>query len=103
MKTKVPKPLIDRLKRKAAKSLCKFRVSALGFNKSGICVATSTNHSLFKHKGGGKHAEEVLFEQTKRKGIVKILICRIGSGGALLPIDPCNRCEKKAKKIGHNY
>ncbi|HEY0088213.1 MAG TPA: hypothetical protein VGB37_05180 [Candidatus Lokiarchaeia archaeon] len=99
MKLKVSKVLIDRLKRKAAKSLCKFRVAALGFNVSNICVATSTNLSLFRHKGGGKHAEEVLFEQAKRKGITKILICRIGSGGTLLPIDPCERCSKKAKKL----
>ena len=93
------KNIKKRLINKALQSYCKFRVAALGFNRDGQCVASATNRSRFSHKGGGIHAEERLFFIARRKGIVKILICRIGSGGNLLPIDPCSRCSKIAEKL----
>lgn len=89
-----------KLIKKAEQSICKFRVSALGFNRNGDCVASATNRPRFSCKGGGIHAEECLFFVARRKGIVKILICRIGCGRNLLPIDPCNRCSKIANKLG---
>ena len=90
----------NRLIKKASQSICKFRVAALGFNSEGVCVASASNRSRFSHKGGGWHAEESLFVIARRKGIVKILICRIGTGSNLRPIDPCERCSKIAEKMG---
>ena len=89
----------NRLIKKASQSICKFRVAALGFNSEGVCVASASNRPRFSHKGGGIHAERKLME-LKSKGIVKILICRIGNGGDLLPIDPCETCQKIADKLG---
>ena len=97
---KIQKQLKERMIRKAKQSICKFRLCAFGFNRDGICVATATNSPRFSHKGGGLHAEEKIFFSAKSKGIVKILICRIGSGGTIRPIDPCERCSKIAEKLG---
>ena len=97
---KISRELTKKMIRKAKQSICKFRVSAAGFNSSGECVASAVNRPRFSHKGGGIHAEQELFVIARRKGIVKILICRIGTGGAFVPIDPCERCSKIAEKLG---
>ena len=100
MTTKINIFIIEKAIKKASQSPCKIRVSALGFNKDGACVATSTNKPRFKHRGGGYHAEEILMSRAAKIGIVRILICRIGKGGDLLPIDPCSRCQELAIKTG---
>lgn len=92
--------LINRAIRKAAQSICKFRIAALGLNKDGICVMARTNRPMFARKGGGIHAEEQILAVAKTKGIVRILICRIGRGGDILPIEPCSRCQSIADKLG---
>lgn len=89
-----------RLKKKANQSSCIFKVAALGFNKKGECVASSVNKPFLNKKGGGIHAEEQLFKVAKKKGIVKILLCRVGRSGELRPIKPCCSCSKTAKKLG---
>jgi deoxycytidylate deaminase len=75
-------------------------ISALGFNKKNECVASATNKSRFCRKGGGVHAEDQIMIQAKRKGITSILVCRINKGGNFLPIDPCEKCQALAKKLG---
>jgi cytidine deaminase len=91
---------VERAKRKASQSICKFYVAALGFNKSGICVMTRTNRPRFSRYGGGLHAEQLIMREAKAKGIVKILICRVGRSGELRPIKPCDTCQKIADKLG---
>jgi deoxycytidylate deaminase len=88
------------LVKKAAQSTCRYRVAALGFNRNGDCVAKATNLHRFGHKGGGLHAEMRVMAQAKRKGVRSILICRIGNGGALKPIEPCECCARKAAELG---
>lgn len=85
--------------KKALQSSCKFRVSAIGFNKKMECVAKATNISRFPWKSGGMHAERRLMNMAKRKGIKSILICRVGKSGNLRPIDPCPTCAQKAKEL----
>lgn len=97
---KISREHIRRITRKAKQSICKMRVAALGFNSAGDCVISSTNRPYKSQKGGGIHAEDTIFAQSKQKGVVRILICRIGNGGDLLPIDPCERCAAKAEKLG---
>jgi hypothetical protein len=90
----------SRAAKKAAQSICKFKVSALGFNREGVLVRTAMNKPYINKEGGGIHAEEQLFEVAKRLGIQTILICRIGKKGTFLPIKPCTSCSKTAKKLG---
>jgi hypothetical protein len=91
---------VSKLVKKASQSICRSRVAALGFNKKNECVITTVNKPNMRKKGGGIHAEEQIFKVARKYGIVKILICRIGSDKKLLPIDPCESCAKTAKKLG---
>jgi cytidine deaminase len=96
---RVPKNFIERARKKATQSISKFRISALGFNFEGNCVATAINAPRFNKFGGGVHAERQLMAISKKKGIVKILICRINDTGKILPIHPCSVCKEIAEKL----
>ena len=97
--SKISKQLTNRMIKKASQSICSFQLCAFGFNRNGDCVASASNRPRFPHKGGGWHAERQIME-LKSKGIVKILICRINPAGKMLPIDPCETCQKIADKLG---
>lgn len=90
----------DRAIKKALQSNCKFRVAAFGFNRKGEMVISKTNVKRFSRKGGGIHAEQRIFSQARRYGILTILICRVGKGGKLRPINPCISCTNIANKLG---
>lgn len=96
---KVNKFIIERIRRKATKSICKYHVAALGFNDNNDCVDTATNFPRFPRLGGSYHAERILMSRARQKGIVKILICRVNINGKMLPIEPCSMCQKIAKKL----
>jgi hypothetical protein len=89
---------LDRLRKKAAQSRCRYRVSAVAYNKRGDVIAPTSNKPRFNRKGGGFHAEAVLMRSIR--GIHTIVICRVGEGGNLLPIRPCRACQKLADKLG---
>jgi len=92
------KTILEIAIKKALQSHCRHRVSAIALNKKGEIVATSTNrHSGIMVKGGGLHAEQILFGIH---GVKTIIICRISRTGKPLPIDPCRKCSKIAKKLG---
>lgn len=76
------------------------RVLAIGFNSKNDMIGIKTNSfGLSTAKGSGKHAERELIKRYGRK-ISRIVIIRIGRGGAILPIDPCETCLKVANKLG---
>ena len=76
------------------------RVLAIGFNDKNDMIGIKSNgFGLSNSKGSGKHAERELIKRYGRK-ISKIVIIRIGRGGAILPIDPCETCLKVANKLG---
>jgi len=85
--------------KKALTSSCRYRISALGFNKRGELVATTTNKPRFYRKGGGVHAEMALM-LGHPKSLKTILICRVGKNGDLAQIDPCVTCNMKAAELG---
>ena len=101
--------IITKLKKKAAKSSCTYRVSAVAFDNKGNVLGQAVNkHSewdvIEKYSGKGrsgtaKHAEHILIRQYSQN-IKTILICRVGNAGALRPIDPCPACKKAAEKYG---
>jgi predicted xylose isomerase-like sugar epimerase len=41
-----------------------------------------------------------IMAHAKKKGITHILICRVGSSGDLLPVEPCPKCRATASKLG---
>jgi hypothetical protein len=91
--------LIDRLVRKAEQSDCRYKVGAMGLNRRGEVVGLATNQHRFARKGGTVHAELHLMRKAG-PSLRKIIICRIGTGGRILPIDPCCVCAEKAAENG---
>lgn len=91
---------IKEIQQKAEQSAAKFRIAAFGINRKGECVAKATNQSRFVKKGGGIHAEMKIMLEAHRKRIKTIIICRVGRGGSILPIEPCSVCSQKAEELG---
>jgi len=84
--------------RKASKSMCHTKCAALGFNSKGDLVMKAVNRPRFSREGGGVHAEMRIMH--KRPSVKTILLCRVNSRGAILPLDPCPTCANKARELG---
>lgn len=95
------------LKEKAMHSPCTYKISAIALDAKGDVLGHVTNsHSwnvLEKESigraGTADHAEARLLKQY-RQLVKTIIICRVGRGGDLRPIDPCPVCQKIAAKYG---
>ena len=85
--------------KRALNSFCRYRISALGFNRKGELISTSFNKPRFCRKGGGIHAEMELMKKHT-KSLKSILICRVNNRGKLMPIHPCQTCQDKANDLG---
>lgn len=85
--------------KKAYQSDCRYKISALGFNRRGELIYKATNRKRFFSKGGGIHAEMRVMLKAG-PGLHTIVICRINNSGDLLPIDPCSICQSKAEDLG---
>lgn len=106
---KVHPILKNTLQRKAHKSDCTYKISAIAFDKKGDVLGCASNkHSdwdvLEKENGVGragtaKHAERLLMKRYGQN-IKTIVICRVGHSGILRKIDPCPACKKVADKLG---
>lgn len=100
--------IVQTLHKKACKSSCTYKVSAVAFDKRGDVLGTAFNmHSSWNvldfdtlgRAGTAKHPERLLIKRYG-KHVKTILICRVGKGGDLRPIDPCPACRKAASKLG---
>lgn len=94
-----PRNLHNRIRRKASGSPCKYRVIAVGINGRGRYIGIAANRPRFYRTGGGWHAEEVLMHRSP-PSLAKILLARVGASGDFLPIEPCARCRRLARKRG---
>ena len=91
--------VVNRLIRRASKSFCRYKISAIGLGKKGEVISYGVNKPRFERKGGGLHAEMVLM--AKYQDLIKtIIICRVNNRGKLRPIHPCQMCRRKAKELG---
>lgn len=84
--------------KKATQSSCRYKISAMGFNAKGELIGTSTNYPRFPKSNGSIHAEMNLMSRYGTK-IKKIIICRVGGTGELLPIHPCKMCKAKMDEL----
>ena len=89
--------IISLATKKAARSSCCYLVSAVGFDSRGRFVGSAVNSPRFHKDGGGVHAELALLRKFGPK-IHKILLCRVGRSGNMLPFDPCPQCQKVLSK-----
>ena len=85
--------------KKAKKSTCRYKVSALGLTSKGEIIGLKNNSPRFSREGGSVHAEMALMRQYG-ENIKTIYICRVNGKGELLPIKPCKVCKRKAKELG---
>ena len=90
--------MVELIIKKAKQSICRFQVAAIGFDRRGKVLGVTNNRPRIVKKGGGIHAEMDLIHRYR--GLSKIVICRIGKGGNLLPIHPCPACLRVATKLG---
>lgn len=96
--------ILKRLKNKAHQSPSQYKVACVALNKKGEVLGYTTN-KFRKDRvrpliGSGLHAEQIALAKFAPFGLKTLLIMRIGNGGAILPIDPCEDCQKAAKKYG---
>ena len=86
---------------KAKQSICTYKVSAIGLNKRGEVIGSATNRFRFPEKRdkGNLHAEIALIHRYG-KSLKTIVIGRVGNGGDLLPIHPCENCQAIADEMG---
>ncbi len=86
--------------RKAKKSLCSHRVSAIGLNKKGEIIGKTFNSPWLDKRRGNSHAEMALMKRYSKRGLKTIIITRVNKSGELLPIDPCDVCARTARELG---
>ena len=96
--------IIERLRRKASRSPSQYRISCVALNKKGEVLGYTTN-KFRKDRirpliGSGLHSEQIAIARFAPLGLKTLLIMRIGLSGKILPIDPCEDCQKMAKKHG---
>lgn len=90
--------LIEFARKKAGQSNCRYKISALGFNRKGEFIGATFNIKRFMRKGGGIHAEMKLMSIYGTL-LKRIIICRVNRNGDFLPIHPCKTCQKKANEL----
>ena len=94
--------LKTRMMKKASQSICRYKISVIGFDRKGKVVGLAINKPRFDRLGGGLHAEMNLMAQYG-ENIKTIVICRISNRGELLPIHPCKMCRTKMKELNIKY
>ena len=85
--------------KKASQSLCRYCVSAIGFDAKGKFLAQARNYPRFHRLGGGVHAEMALLRKSGPK-LKSIILCRTNKLGTLKPISPCKNCQRILDKKG---
>ena len=91
------------LKKKAEHSPSHIRMAGIAFDKKGDILGVVSNgfriNNVKPAKYSGDHVEKKLIGRYGNL-ISKILLMRIGRAGAILPIDPCPKCQKILDKYG---
>lgn len=100
--SKITKDILSKASNKASDSKCRYKVSALGFNKKGDYLGCASNYSRYMKQGGGLHAEILLIRKYGSL-LDKIILCRVNNKGKFLKIDPCNNCKKILDKYNIKY
>lgn len=91
------------LRKKAAQSSSKYRISAMAFDSRGEFLGQAFNglpmDEMDVKEGSGVHAEARLMRKYGQVAKT-IVISRIGHNGDWRPIQPCPKCQELARKLG---
>jgi cytidine deaminase len=97
------KAIVNRLRNKSFNVRTTYKVTAVAYSSKGDILGYSSNNIREdfkpKRRGAGVHAERELIKKYGKK-IKYIVISRFGNGGNILPIEPCEICQKVANKLG---
>ena len=97
------KAVTNRLRNKSINIRTTYKVTAVAYSSKGDILGYSSNNIREdfkpKRRGAGVHAERELIKKFGKK-IKYIVISRFGNGGNILPISPCEICQKTADKLG---
>lgn len=95
--------IIGLLRQKAEHSPSHIRMAGIAFDRKGDILGTASNgfrvSQVKPARFSGNHVERKLIGRYGNL-ISKIVLMRIGRGGAILPIDPCPKCQKLLNKYG---
>lgn len=94
---KVGSSLTQRVIKAGLRSVCRYRVIAIGYDYRGRIIGITTNTHRLKSRS--THAEERLIHRSPQS-LKWIEIARVGARGDFLPIDPCRHCSKIAERRG---
>jgi hypothetical protein len=99
--SKISKVIFKKAINKARKVQCRYKISAIGYDKDFNILGISVNSFRNIGRGGfrGVHAEEQLVKRYG-KNISYIFIVRTNNKGDILPIVPCDVCKKMCDKLG---
>lgn len=93
----------DAVFKKATHSPSHLRMAGVAFNKKGEILGIMSNgfrqENIKPGRFCGDHVEKKLIARYGSL-ISKIILMRIGRAGAILPIDPCPKCQKLLDKYG---
>lgn len=78
--------------KKAKKSGCRFKVSAIALNTKGDTLGVCANVPRLECQGGSLHAEIVAV--MRFPSVATVIVCRVNTNGKLLPINICKNCRK---------
>lgn len=92
---------LELAKKKAQQSTCRYLVSAIGFNSKGDLLGITCNSRRIDKEGYSIHAEIAMLKRFGKK-VRTIVICRVNKTGKLLPIKPCNTCQKRLDSYNIN-
>ena len=96
--------IMQRLHKKCMQSPSQYRIACVALNKKGDVLGYTTNKfrkdQIKPLIGSGLHAESYAMARYYPFGLKTLVIMRIGNGGDILPIDPCEDCQKMARKLG---
>lgn len=84
----------------AARSPCRYKVAAFGFDKKGECIGSAYNIPRLNKFGGGVHAEINLLRRVNIRKLRSILVIRASKSGRPSHIDVCPSCERVLTKLG---
>ena len=84
--------------KRASKSMCRYKIAAIGVNKKGEVIGSAFNKPRFDKLHGGLHAEVSLIRRYQKQ-LKTIIICRVNRNGKILPIHPCTSCRELADKL----
>lgn len=76
----------------------RYMICAVGIDHRSRIISIATNLPYLPLQG--RHAEERVLHSTPKHILSRILLLRVNKRGESLPIDPCARCERLARKRG---